>query len=119
VVFSFSIYYEAMAEGSSEASVGAGEGRLVWQKYNCQSCHQLYGLGGFLGPDLSNVYSMNGKGADYISAVIRSGTAQMPAFDLTEQETKNLLEFMRAVDATGSADPRDFNSHFSGMISRK
>ena len=33
------------------------EGRLVWQKYNCHTCHQLYGLGGYLGPDLTNVYS--------------------------------------------------------------
>ncbi len=35
----------------------AAAGKLLYQKYNCQACHQIYGLGGYMGPDLTNVYS--------------------------------------------------------------
>lgn len=94
----------------------AASGRLVWQKYNCQACHQLYGLGGYLGPDLTNVYSAKNKGEEYISALIKSGTKQMPGFQLTTLEMEQLMEFLRSTDASGSADPRDFTSSASGMI---
>ncbi|MBK8357424.1 MAG: hypothetical protein IPL13_19205 [Saprospiraceae bacterium] len=36
-------------------------GKLIWQDYNCNACHQIYGLGGYLGPDLTNVYSKEVK----------------------------------------------------------
>lgn len=102
-----------------EVTVKAREGRLVWQKYNCQSCHQLYGLGGYLGPDLTNVYSAKGKGETFIKAFIRSGTKQMPSFDLSPDEEAQLLEFLRSTDESGIADPRNFRIHFSGMIEKK
>ena len=63
---------------------------MVWQKYNCQSCHQLYGLGGYLGPDLTNVYSAKGKGELFIKAFLHAGTKQMPSFDLSKEEEKEL-----------------------------
>lgn len=94
----------------------AAEGRLVWQKYNCQSCHQLYGLGGFLGPDLTNVTSAKGKNNSYILGMVRSGTSQMPAFELQENEEDALIEFLHAVDQTGTSDPRRFRILGSGMI---
>jgi nitric oxide reductase subunit C len=94
----------------------AVSGRLVWQKYNCQACHQLYGLGGYLGPDLTNVYSAREKGVDYIKALIRSGTKQMPGFQVTDSEMEHLIEFLRSTDASGSADPRGFSRTASGMI---
>ena len=97
----------------------AGEGRLVWQKYNCQACHQLYGLGGYLGPDLTNVYSKEGKGEVYIRAMIASGTAQMPYFSLNENEYNQLVEFLKMTDASGTADPRNFKIEMSGMTSKK
>ena len=54
LAFSASIYTREDVNGASPV---AGSGKLVWQKHNCQSCHQLYGLGGYLGPDLTNVIS--------------------------------------------------------------
>ncbi len=32
-------------------------GRALWHENACQVCHQIYGQGGFLGPDLTNVAS--------------------------------------------------------------
>nr|WP_088227017.1 c-type cytochrome [Desulfosporosinus sp. FKB] len=33
----------------------AVEGKLVWQKHNCISCHTLFGNGGYVGEDLTNI----------------------------------------------------------------
>lgn len=94
----------------------AAEGRLVWQKYNCQSCHQLYGLGGYLGPDLTNVLSAPGKGEGIVKALTRSGTRQMPAFDINDKEMEMLIEFLKSTDASGKSDPRAFQRNNFGMI---
>ncbi|MBW7845188.1 MAG: cytochrome c [Bacteroidia bacterium] len=92
----------------------AGNGKLVWQKFNCQSCHQLYGLGGYLGPDLTNVYS--NKGENVIKAMVASGIKAMPAFTLSDAEQNNLIEFLKQVDASGSGDYRNYRVTSFGMI---
>ncbi|MCH7870146.1 MAG: c-type cytochrome, partial [Planctomycetes bacterium] len=33
----------------------AKSGLAIWRENNCQACHQIYGYGGFLGPDLTNL----------------------------------------------------------------
>ena len=109
------------ADGSKLAGdidyVRASEGRLVWQKYNCQSCHQLYGLGGYLGPDLTNVYGDKSKGEILIRTLVTVGTGQMPGFKMSENELSDLLIFLKSVDASGKADPKSFESQSNGMIS--
>ena len=37
-------------------------GKALFQQNNCIACHQLYGLGGYLGPELTNAYSDNNRG---------------------------------------------------------
>jgi len=121
LIYSFTIYltpaYEDLQKGSNTEA--ASKGRLVWQKYNCQSCHQLYGLGGYLGPDLTNIFSSPGKDPSYIKAMLKSGTAQMPAFELDKEEWENLLQFLKSTDASGTADPRKFTIQADGMINRQ
>lgn len=121
LTYSFSIYLQPLItpESHDYNSIKGGDGRLVWQKYNCQACHQLYGLGGYLGPDLTNVYSKKGKGEVYIRAMIASGTAQMPNFSLNENEFSQLIEFLKMTDASGTSDPRNFKIEMNGMISKK
>lgn len=94
----------------------SAEGRLVWQKYNCQTCHQLYSLGGYLGPDLTNVMSHPQKGENLVRAMIKTGTKQMPSFNLSDNEMVQLIEFLKSVDASGTADPRSFVIKSNGMI---
>jgi nitric oxide reductase subunit C len=89
-------------------------GKLIWQQYNCTACHQLYGLGGFLGPDLTNVYSY--RGPDYIRAFVNSGTTIMPKFNLPDSEITALLTYLRIVDESGKADPRTFIIQNDGTI---
>ena len=93
------------------------EGRLVWQKYNCHTCHQLYGLGGYLGPDLTNVYSRTSNNEAYIKGIIKSGVKQMPAFEISDDEMKALLHFLKNVDATGTSNPQDYQPEIIGTFS--
>ncbi|MBK7886265.1 MAG: cytochrome c [Bacteroidetes bacterium] len=118
ISFSMHLYTGTVCATTTENEENVAAGRLIWQNYNCQACHQLYGLGGYLGPDLSDVYSKPGKGPGYIAAMIKSGSGQMPAYAMTEEELKLLNEFLFAVDNCGNADPRSFEIGRDGMISQ-
>lgn len=76
-------------------------GQMVWQNQNCQSCHQLYGLGGHKGPDLTNLMSDTHKGEMYARALIQSGTAEMPAFAMEKEDMDDLIIFLQEVDKSG------------------
>lgn len=106
-----------MSEGTVDQKVA--EGRLVWQKYNCQSCHQLYGLGGYLGPDLTNLMSETGKSETYLNAIIESGTNQMPMLGLSEDEIRKVIEFLKSVDSSGDGRLNSFKRELNGMIHEK
>lgn len=123
LLLSFSAYtlfvYTQPVPVAHQASSDTVLGKMIWQEKNCGACHQFYGLGGFLGPDLTNIYSASGKGPDYIKAFVRSGTAVMPAFDLPESELDKLVSFLEHVDASGKADPKNFNRNLDGTIGLK
>ena len=76
-------------------------GELLWQENNCTSCHQLYGLGGYMGPDLTNIVSKPTKGPVYLKAFLNSGVKAMPSFNFTEGEKDDIVAFLSHVDATG------------------
>ena len=120
-IYSLSIYLVPFRKHllTTPETVTGSRGRLVWQNNNCESCHQLYGLGGYLGPDLTNVYSAKGKGPVYIKAMIHSGTNTMPSFSLSAEEETDLLQFLKITDASGISDPRIFRISSFGMIHRK
>lgn len=74
------------------------KGKILWQSHNCSSCHQLYGLGGFLGPDLTTVISR--KGEAYSKAIILTGTKRMPQYNLGDHEAEAITKFLSYVDST-------------------
>lgn len=114
---SYSFYlYSHLPFPQQQVSPAQYEGKLVWQRYNCNACHQVYGLGGYLGPDLTNVYSR--RGPAYIEAMIKGGSTVMPGFPLSKGEINALNDYLKAVDSTGSADPRKFNIHYDGTITQ-
>jgi len=76
-------------------------GEDLWQKNNCAACHQLYGLGGYLGPDLTNIISDTLKGDKYVAAFLNSGTKSMPKFHFSEREKEEIVAFLTHVDKTG------------------
>lgn len=88
------------------------EGWKIWQNKNCQACHQLYGLGGYMGPDLTNSASTAGK--DYMKAIMQSGTSRMPNFHLSNNEIEKLSLFLAWVDESGKSAVDSKHVHWSG-----
>ena len=113
--YSFTVYRYADAnntEGVPDRFIS--DGWSIWQSKNCQSCHQLYGLGGYLGPDLTNVASAPGKGPFYIDAFIRKGTAKMPDFHLNDTEIDHVKRFLTWIDKSGKSTVPQNQVHWSG-----
>lgn len=86
--------------------VAAIGGKLVWQKYNCVSCHQVYGLGGFMGPDLTNVITEKGMG--YVYAKIKWGDRRMPDLKLKEEEINAVVAYLGYLSGTGKSPARGY-----------
>lgn len=116
--YSVKLYVEPPLEGVEKAEAGSlvEQGKMLWQEKNCTSCHQLYGLGGHLGPDLTNVSSQ--RSPEHIEAFLMSGTNVMPNFHLTPEEIEALKAFLKSVDESGKGDPRTFKLNLDGTISQ-
>lgn len=80
------------------------EGRNIWHQYNCQSCHQIYGFGGFFGPDLTNVSQTIAP--QRLQQVLTSGSGLMPAFNLNEDEIAAINEYLKALNETGTGQAK-------------
>jgi nitric oxide reductase subunit C len=100
-VYNFFIYTTKNEESYAKLSSEAIIGQQLWQKNNCWSCHQIYGLGGYLGPDLTNIYSNANKGPNYIKAFLNSGVKSMPKFNFSESEKEALVTYLKYIDNTG------------------
>jgi len=92
------------------------EGKILYQKYNCVSCHQTYGLGGYMGPDLTNVISSEGKGRVYASSFLQNGTTKMPNFNLKPNEIESLLDYLTEINKTGSSPNYENRINISGYV---
>lgn len=75
-------------------------GKALWQKNNCTACHQLYGLGGYLGPDLTTIISDNKRGKLYATAFLKTGGTTMPGFHFNNKEIDALISYLAYVDAS-------------------
>ena len=101
---------------SSPLTEDVKQGKMLWQEKNCSACHQLYGLGGYMGPDLTNVISSQGKGEFYAEAFLRSGAKVMPNFHFSNDEVKSLIAFLKYVDASGKFPVRNFELTMYGTV---
>lgn len=100
--YSFTVYYycdKVSEKPPADALAGFG----IWQSRNCQGCHQLYGLGGYMGPDLTNLMSDPLKGEAYAFALMKGGTARMPNFKLSDEEIKKTISFLNWVNQSGKS----------------
>lgn len=100
-VYNILIYTQPAMSNVPVMSSFARAGERLWQDNNCAACHQLYGLGGYLGPDLTNVISHKNKGKEYVKAFVNSGIQSMPRFNFSEGEKEQIAAFLEHVDKTG------------------
>src|SRR5574343_601187 len=89
--------YSDLPVQNKEPLQTADKGKMLWQQYNCGACHQVYGMGSYLGPHLTNI---------------------MPNYHLTETEITELTNYLRHLDASGNSDPRTFTIQRNGFINQ-
>jgi nitric oxide reductase subunit C len=81
-------------------------GKRVWEANTCIDCHTILGEGAYFAPELSNVMTRWGVADDPEAAfeTLKSwieaqpsgieGRRQMPRFDLTDEDIRNLANFL-------------------------
>jgi len=93
IVQSSLVYSDERHEPLSESALA---GRALWHRHACQTCHQLYGQGGFLGPDLTNAASR--VDSTRLASLLKVGSGQMPPLRLTDEEVASVSAFLSAMD---------------------
>jgi len=117
VVYSYSIYTAGTDMKNTPApSESVLKGQQLYRDNNCTACHQFYGLGGYMGPDLTNVISDPMRGTDYARGFIEYGTLKMPNFELSEKEINDLIAYLTHVDASGSYKPSTSKKNWNGTV---
>lgn len=74
----------------------AVQGRKLFHDGSCQVCHQLWGQGGFLGPDLTNAASR--VDPTRLASLMTVGSGQMPAFNYSDEQIGQLRAFLEEID---------------------
>lgn len=118
-VYNYVVYSTEGYVPVEKMSPKAVSGQQLFQSNRCWSCHQLYGLGGYLGPDLTNVYSDEKKGPLYIKAFLNSGVLSMPQFHFNEEEKDAIVEYLKHVDQTGIYPNYDAEIEATGWVKIK
>ena len=101
LVYSIVVYTKGTEKNivvSSDELVKIKTGSRLFQQYNCTSCHQLYGLGGYLGPELTTAYSDPARGELYMKAFLKAGGIRMPNYHFKDGEINALISFLKYVD---------------------
>jgi len=104
------VYLDDTAENLPKMSPLGVQGRRLWHEHNCQVCHQIYGFGGFLGPDLTNAIQRLSRAR--LDEMLTKGNAQMPAFHFDSEQIDAIETFLGELSDTGigvarSAPPLD------------
>jgi nitric oxide reductase subunit C len=87
---------------TAETQQAVSLGKQLYQQYNCSACHQVYGLGGYLGPELTTAYSDKNRGEAYMRAMLQVGGSRMPNFHFTTQQIDALIAYLKYVDTTAT-----------------
>ncbi len=103
LLYSFTVYTKGTEQHiplPATTQLQVNKGKQLFQQYNCVACHQLYGLGGYLGPELTTAYSDPGRGETYMKVFLQSGSRTMPDFHLNNDDVNALISYLKYVDET-------------------
>ncbi|HIP48540.1 MAG TPA: cytochrome c [Lutibacter sp.] len=112
---------EAQDQSNAEAlTASAVRGKEIWEKNNCMGCHTLFGEGGYYAPELTKVVER--KGEAIIKAILMSpvawnptGQRQMVAYEMTEAEAQDVVEFFKWC---GNVDLNGFDNLVSPLAKK-
>jgi nitric oxide reductase subunit C len=77
-------------------------GKWVWQKYNCNDCHTILGIGGYYAPDVTKV--MSTRDSDWVTQFLKDpekvwpNARKMPNLHLQDQEIADVVAFLSWVN---------------------
>lgn len=103
-------YIVNVSTASMELSEAVVRGKHVWERHSCINCHSLHGEGAYFAPEIGNVLTRWGvlEDADASFEALKGwmdaqptgieGRRQMPAFGLSDEEYRDLSEFLRWTD---------------------
>lgn len=103
VVYSATVYSKGTNDTTvitPEEQIAVTRGKLLYEKNNCTSCHQIYGLGGYLGPELTTAYSDPSRGEQFMRAFLMAGGPRMPNFHFKKEEVDALISYFKYIDAS-------------------
>ncbi|WP_371227264.1 c-type cytochrome [Roseovarius sp. 2305UL8-3] len=104
------LYIVNTSSNSENLTESVALGKKVWERHTCINCHTIMGEGAYFAPELANVMTRWGvvddpEGAfETLDGWMKSqpsgveGRRQMPYFELTEEETRGLSDFLIWVD---------------------
>lgn len=101
ILYSIIVYTKGTEKNnivSASEQMNIKKGSRLFQQHNCTACHQLYGLGGYLGPELTTAYSDPTRGELFMKAFLKAGGRRMPNFHFKEEEVNALISFLKQVD---------------------
>lgn len=87
------VYTDVREDRLSEAAL---RGRTLWHESSCQVCHQIYGQGGFLGPDLTNAASR--VSPERMQSLLTVGSGQMPVYGFSVGQIADMTAYLGALD---------------------
>ncbi|WP_101068470.1 c-type cytochrome [Roseovarius salinarum] len=111
------VYITTTSTNSETLTESVAQGKHVWEKHACINCHSIMGEGAYYAPELANVMTRWGIEAGDAEGAYQmldgwmkaqptgiEGRRQMPFFDLTEEETRALADFLLWVDDVDTQD---------------
>jgi nitric oxide reductase subunit C len=90
----------------------AQQGKQLYQQYNCASCHQLFGLGGYLGPELTTGYTDPNRGALLMRAFLENGGPRMPNFHFSKGQIDCIMSYLQYADAAAVSYKKPYRNGY-------
>jgi len=106
------VYITTTSTASMPLTESVARGKHVWERYSCINCHTLHGEGAYFAPEVGNVMTRWGvidepedafttlKGWMEAQPSGVEGRRQMPNFNLSEEQIRDLANFLIWADKT-------------------
>ena len=110
-------YIQTTSTNTATLTDSVAKGKHLWEKHSCINCHTIMGEGAYYAPELGNVMTRWGVAEDDHEGAFTAlkgwmdamptgieGRRQMPNFGLTDDEYRNLADFLLWTDTIRAQD---------------
>lgn len=96
LAFAAPAFAQSAGQGAAPSADDAGQGKDIFMKEACYTCHGTAGEGGAMGPQIAHV----GLTADAIKQQLRDPQAQMPAYTakvLSDAQVADIAAYIQSL----------------------